>query len=89
MATHQTDFPYEEIRQAGGDYFDSYKDALLEANGIAAHVWSVVATDTDEGTSFMYGPGHHYINVIGWFLTQETHDGNTYYEEAGANDHGH
>ncbi len=77
-----TEFPYEEIREPDGNYFSTYENALLEANGNAFHVWSVVSTETDGGDLvFTYGPGKHYVNVIGWICTQETHDGDTYYEE--------
>ena len=85
MKLFKTDFPFEEIRQGGeyeGNYFDSFADALLEANGNAFHVWSVVTGETDGGDIVLtYGPGQHYINVLGWICTQETHDGDTYYEE--------
>ena len=83
---HKTDFPYEEIRQGGtseGNYFDTYEEALLEANGNAFHVWSLTEDESEDGTEiiFTYGPGRHFVNVIGYLCTQETHDGDTYYEE--------
>lgn len=30
---------------------------------------------------FVYGPSQHYIDVIGYIATKETHDGETYYTE--------
>lgn len=71
-----TDFPYAEIRTESGDYFASVSDAK-DAGFSENQIWSVgVHEDT-----WVYGPPHHYVNVIGYVATKETHDNDTYFEE--------
>jgi len=70
------DFPFEEFRRYDGDYFTSLADA--KDHGFNEHqIWSVTESDG----SFSYGPPHHWINIIGFVATAETHDGDTYYHE--------
>lgn len=70
------DFPFNEIRDESGDYFSSKHEAF-KAGHKPNQIWSIV-----EGESaFVYGPAYHLINVIGYIATDESHDGNTYYEE--------
>ena len=77
MAHHTEEFPYEEHRDpVTGDYFSSVRDAL-EAGFELNQIWSVAESD---GT-FCYGPPHHFVNVLGFVATKETHDNDTYYEE--------
>lgn len=76
MADHFTDFPFEEIRDANGDYFTTAAQAMA-AGYDADQVWSVVESD---GT-YTYGPSHHYVNLVGFVATKERHDGETYYHE--------
>ena len=76
MADHYSKFPFEEIRQANGDYFPTWqaaKDAGHEDN----QIWSVV----ESNGSYSYGPPHHFVNVIGFIATAETHDFETYYHD--------
>lgn len=74
------DFPYEEIRDHNGDYFRSPDHAMTVTGLSENHIWSVTEGDEDVSV-FLYGPSHHYINLIGYIATKEEHDGNTYYEE--------
>lgn len=79
MKLTKGDFPFEEIRTESGDYFASVADALAhpDCKGIN-NIWSVVES---EGT-YCFGPAHHWVNLIGYVVTKEGHDGETYYEEA-------
>jgi hypothetical protein len=81
MTDHYTDFPFEEIRRVSGDYFDTY--AEVEALGYDAdQIWSVIVTDNDDGgTTWTYGPPHHFVNLMGYIATAERHDNETYYHE--------
>jgi hypothetical protein len=76
MIIHKTEFPFEEIKDVNGDYFTSVTHAL-EHGFDENQVWSVVIEDD----VWVYGPSHHYINLIGYIATEEHHDGDTYYEE--------
>ena len=76
QTVHEADFPFEEIRKEGGDYWLSWKEAK-EAGYDDNQIWSV--TECDD--TFTYGPPEHYVNHIGHTVTKERHDGNTYYEE--------
>jgi hypothetical protein len=71
------DFPFQEIRRADENYFDSWQEAK-DAGYDDDQIWSI--TEGDEN-SWSYGPPHHYINHIGHIATQERHDGQTYYIE--------
>ena len=90
----EREFPFEEIRQPSGDFFDSFAEALradVDFEVGEANVWSLVETEEwveragieepHRELHFSYGPGHHWVNVIGFIVTAEEHDGNTYYEE--------
>jgi hypothetical protein len=76
MIVHETEFPFEEIKDINGNYFESATHAL-EHGFDENQIWSVV----EENDTFIYGPSHHYINLIGYIATKEHHDGDTYYEE--------
>jgi|TARA_R110000851_G_scaffold310594_1_gene470448 hypothetical protein len=76
MPTHKTDFPFEEIKDKNGNYFNSVGHALKEGFDVD-QIWSV----TEDGNTFVYGPGYHQVNLIGVIATKERHDGHTYYEE--------
>lgn len=81
MATHETDFPHAEIRDGAGDYWPTV-EACLAAGYALSQVWSVTVEDCeDDGTIWCYGPSHHYVNVIGYTVTAENHDGDTYYTQ--------
>lgn len=76
MADHYCDFPFEQIRRADGDYFESWQEA--QWNGFDDdQIWSV----TECEDTWTYGPPHHYINHVGHIATKERHDGETYYHE--------
>lgn len=76
------DFPFDELRQPSGDYFDTAAQAI-KAGHTLDHIWSVTLSEDedDSGDTFTYGPAYHCINVIGFIATNEQHDGDTYYEE--------
>ena len=74
---HKEEFPFEEIRDEHGDYFMTPYDAKRETGYDESHIWSV----TECENTWSYGPSHHYVNLIGYVVTDEPHDGNTYYEE--------
>lgn len=77
--THEQDFPHAEIRDSAGDYWPTV-DACLAAGHALSQVWSVAVTDLDDdATEWCYGPAHHYADVIGYTVTAEHHDGETYY----------
>ena len=76
MELFTQEFPFGEIRDQNGDYFNTAQDVMNAGHSIT-QVWSV----SSEGDYFTYGPHHHYINVIGFIATKEHHDGETYYEE--------
>ena len=84
MFYENTDFPYEEIRRADGNYFDSVEEALTIAKD-EYNIWSVIddeiEVDNKRYVVFTYGPSRHYVNVIGFVVTKEAHNGNTYFEE--------
>ena len=69
------DFPYEEIER--------YELASeIPENVDRSRLWSVAVCDTEcDCFTFLYGPSHHYVNVGYWALTNEQHNGETYYEE--------
>jgi hypothetical protein len=72
---YHMEFPFEEIRQEDGNYFDSEK-AAQRAGFTNDHIWSIV----EEDGVLIYGPSYHYVNRIGYIATAEAHDGMTYYE---------
>ena len=70
------DFPFHEYRKESGDFFDTWVEARGE--GFRDNqIWSV----TEHENTIVYGPPQHYINLLGFVATKETHDGDTYYEE--------
>lgn len=79
MNTNQRnqDFPFDEIRQESGDYFE-YIQQAKDAGYNENQIWSV----TEEDNVFCYGPSRHWINILGYIATDEQHDNNTYYFES-------
>ena len=79
------DFPYDEIRDKGDDYFLTVNDAKA-AGFDMDQIWSVVCEDggsDDDNISsvWCYGPPRHVVNVIGYVCTRERHNHDTYFEE--------
>ena len=74
---HEQEFPFDEIRDEHGDYFSTVADAKKHSGYDESHIWSV----TECEGAWSYGPSQHYINLIGYIATHESHDGNTYFEE--------
>lgn len=80
-----------------GNYFNTVDEALVMVKTLGLpngqkHVWSVVegeeAEDVDYddpdyecNTPFVYGPSRHYVNLVGYVVTRESHDEETYYED--------
>ena len=77
--TYEEDFPFQEYRQESGDFFDSINDAMLKGF-TQDQIWSVVESG-ERDDCYIYGPSHHYVNLIGYVATKEKHDDNTYYIE--------
>ena len=80
MAIHRQDFPFEEIKDKNGDYFNTAQDVMNEGHSLS-QVWSVVEGEDGDNDVLSYGPYHHRINVLGFIATKEHHDMDTYYEE--------
>jgi len=74
---YEKEFPFDEIRDEHGDYFMTIGDAKKHTGYDESHIWSV----TECENTWTYGASHHYVNLIGYVVTHEAHDGNTYYEE--------
>ena len=73
---YNTEFPYEEIYQPDGNLFCSVQQAI-DAGFNLNQIWSVTIGDH----TMCFGPSHHWVNLLGYLATKETHDGETYYEE--------
>jgi len=74
------EFPFEELRKESGNFFSNIKE--MEDLGFTENqMWSVVCSDSDDGYVYTYGPRDHWINLLGYIVTNEEHDGETYYEE--------
>jgi hypothetical protein len=74
-------FPYEEIRQPDGNYFDSWQQAK-DAGYDDDQIWSITEGEEEDGSEWwITGPPHHYVNHMGHIATKERHDHNTYYHE--------
>jgi len=81
------DFPYEEIRDANGDYFLSLDAAFAKIadrqnlspadmtdewkESVRKHIWAVIITDTEEGVAFTFTDPRHYVNREGFIVTKE------------------
>jgi NAD(P)H-flavin reductase len=76
---YEQDFPFLEYRQDSGDYFTSINDAMLKGF-LQDQIWSVVESGESDHC-YIYGPPHHWVNLIGYVATKEKHDDNTYYIE--------
>lgn len=75
------EFPFQTIDFDNGEIYWPTASAAIAAGYSPSQVWSVACSDHDAGSTFTYGPSHHTINVIGFVVTEEQHDGDTYYEE--------
>ena len=79
--TIQSDFPFQELKTPTGDVYDNQAQMQL-AGFDETQMWSIVeATGDDDSEWLIYGPVHHYVNLVGYVATAEHHDGETYYEE--------
>lgn len=75
------DFPFKEIRDHNGDFFNTRAQAMQETGYSEDHIWSILQEDDENNWYFTYGPSRHYVNLLGYIATKEKHDGNTYYTE--------
>jgi hypothetical protein len=73
----EEEFPFEEIRLPCGNYFSTVDEAKNSTGLSENHIWSV----TEDDGVFSYGPCNHYVNLLGYTVTRESHDENTYYIE--------
>ena len=64
------EFPYEEIRDEGGDYFDCWSD-VRDAGYDDDQIWCVTCADEHNGTWITYDRVMHFINVLGYIATKE------------------
>jgi len=69
-------FPFDEIRDKGGDYFNTREEAKARTGCEDSQIWSVIEGDDD---SIVWGAPHHTVNRLGYCVTKEKHDGRTYY----------
>ena len=85
--TEAKEFPYEEIKDAHGDYFLSLGAALAKIADMQnlpkgsmttewrisalKHIWSVIITDTEEGVMWTFTNPDHYVNREGFIVTKE------------------
>jgi len=74
------EFPYEEIKDADGNYFLHYED-VIAAGYCEEQVWTVISTDNETGIYFTYDSRHRIVNVIGYIATEEEAVPGEYYEE--------
>lgn len=79
---HPIDFPYNEIAKPNGDRWLNVQEAL-DAGYPINQIWTVTEASFDDGSGYVlvYGPPHHYINLLHVTVTTEKHDHMTYYEE--------
>ena len=75
------DFTFEGIKDENGDFFNSTRE-LLDLGYVLSQIWSIGSEEGEDSKEyFVFGPSHHYVNLIGFIATEERHDGRTYYEE--------
>ena len=86
MTYHKADFPFEEIKDSAGNYFNS-QSHLRKLGYAESQIWSVIEGDEEyreDGqriSTYVYGPSQHFVNKVGYVATKEHHDDETYYEE--------
>jgi len=68
---HKDGFPFEELHQ-----YPNLQSALA-AGCKEENLWSICEGDDPE--VWIYGPPHHYVNLVGIAHTAEARDGLTYY----------
>ena len=73
-------FPYEEIKDTDGNYFQRYQD-VLDAGFSDAQVWTVIVTDEDLGLWITYDNGYRFVNVLGYVASKEEVTAEECYEE--------
>ncbi len=81
-------FPYREIKRTDGDYFHSYREAatvaINEYQLTGDHVWSVCEYEHEDAENsywLVYGPKHHIVNRLGYIISDQVSDNDTYFQE--------
>ncbi len=64
------DFPYEEVRDASGDYFRQWGD-VARAGFNDDQIWCVTYADEHNGTWICHDSAPHFVNVLGFVGTKE------------------
>ena len=80
MVEPSEEFPYEEIRRADGNYFDSWSE-VSDAGYSYRQTWCITSSDSEQGTWFCYDNAPHFVNVLGFIATNEHAKPGEYYEE--------
>ena len=86
MTAYFEGFPFEEIRDPAGDYFDTIDDAIALTKCQANQIWSVTISDSNNPMIrdvYTFGPSdfRRLGYRAGYLVTVEKHDGNTLYVE--------
>lgn len=74
-----SEFPFKALTNADGDLFNTAAEAKEFWKCDWSNVWSVIEP---EDNTYVYGPPRHFVNRMGYVVTKEAHDNNTYYEES-------
>lgn len=82
MATYYKAFPFDEIKSATGDYYHDLESALADNPGYTEkQAWAVCDWSDSDGC-ILYGPPARFrVNLIGYILTNESHDMDLTYVE--------
>ena len=80
MVQPRLEFPYEEIRRADGNYFDSWKE-VTTAGYADTQIWCVTTGDEEQGTWFCYENTRRFVDVLGFIATKEHAKPGECYEE--------
>lgn len=86
MKLNQAVFPYKEILNEWDEMFHTAEQAMRHTGYGKSHVWSVVEDEDliEDGKRYSiqtYGPSRHFVNRLGYVVTVEEHDDETYYTE--------
>jgi hypothetical protein len=86
MTAYFEEFPFDEIRDPAGDYFNTVEDAVALTKCQANQMWSVTISDSDNPMIrdvYTFGPPDFRTlgYRAGYLVTVEKHNGNTLYVE--------
>jgi len=86
MSATFAEFPFDEVRDPQGDYFNSVENAMAVTGCQPNQIWSVTISDSENPNIrdvYTFGPAD-YRRLgyrAGYVVTVEKHDGNTLYVE--------